>query len=172
MRAAVRAQMSWPGALLTPAAARGRNRHGGRGHGAHDGLNHHGSSSVPHGDWLRLPGRELLFSSSEAWCPGCWRNLTPCPTVIATSVRHLLASWSRARQEPVHAVRAFQGISGSCPWVSGRGAGISTSRLPAGSAVPSPRVRAASGACSSAGSAQDVASTRTAWVGPQIVSST
>ena len=38
--------------------------------------------------------------SSGAWFPGCWWNPTPHPTVIATSVRHLLASWSRARCEP------------------------------------------------------------------------
>ena len=35
--------------------------------------------------------------SSGAWCPGRWLNPTPPPTVIATSIRYLLASWSRAR---------------------------------------------------------------------------
>ena len=171
MRAAVRAQMSWPGALPTPAAAaRGRNGHGGRGHGAHDGLNHHGSSLVPQGDWLRLPGRERLirgvvprllvepYPASDGDC-----HIPP------VSARIVVASTMRARGCRV-SVSGGAGELG--PGLQAGGTGTSTSRLPAGSAAPSPWVRAASGAYRSSGSAQDVASTRTAWVGPQIVSST
>ena len=134
---------------------------------------------------LTIMGPPLFLTATGCACLGVnalqlFRGVVPRPLAkpypVSDSDRHIRPSSARivvARpSRPAHAVRAYQGISGSCPWVSGRGAGISTSRLPAGSAVPSPRVRAASGACRSAGSAQDVASTRTAWVGPQIVSST
>ncbi len=128
-----------------------------------------GPPSVPQGDWLRLPGRELLIRGSVP------RLLTK-PYPVSDGDRHIRLASARivvARPSaPVRAVRASPEGQEAGPGCQAGGAGSSTSRLPAGSAVPSPRVRAANGACRSAGSAQDVASTRTAWVGPQIVSST
>ena len=121
---------------------------------------------------MRLPGRELLISSPGAWCP---LLVKPYPAsdgdrhIRPASARIVVASTMRARGCRVSVSGGAEELG---PGLQAGGTGTSTSRLPAGSAAPSPRVRAASGACRSSGSAQDVASTRTAWVGPQIVSST
>ena len=85
---------------------------------------------------------ELLVSSSGVWCPGRCGNPTPCPTTIAT-IAHRLCHILVACCHAVLVAQESQPVT----------AGSSTRRLPAGSAVPSPRVRAASGACRAEGSA-------------------